>query len=245
MQEIIAFLFSEHKISEEILNDRWKKYWTKNIEELHEKEFIRKTANMFTVNSKIRPENIFLLLNYFIRHPCHPQTFVKFFDSILFQKSINTELIYHISKIQEALVFDSTTTRKIIKLLKMSPSALIYSNMPDPMIVTHRKKDKANALTNNFDNEYFMRMIYTKFQEDFNNPAMKEMFFHNKKIIEVETVTKIRIKSKRKTEIQSNIKTRHGLGETDEKLGNQVIQILVINSAPEPWENYTRNAMKA
>jgi len=151
--------------------------------------------------------------------------------------NINEDLLNKIQKIQGGTSIPKDYKEDCLKIIKWSPSALFWSLTPDKMITNHRSDGKAHhASLEEEDSKYIIQMLITLLSHDFKNNMLKEYFFNTYGFVELETNFKLKIKSKKKIELAVDYIDRLGLAKMAEKYNNEIIQIRIFNTQPEPWE---------
>jgi hypothetical protein len=236
-QLAISILFSKTILNLNELEIEYNDYLDKIIEILNELKIIKKQGNVLLLTQKIiSPDKLIKIITKMVEVSCNRNRFEDFYTSSVFIRSMNKKLIDVIKSIQGELIFSNAEYEKIKKILLISPSALLYAIVPDPLIINHRKNENAVSIVDKFDNQYFIRRLYEELTKDFENKAFQHFYYYSKDITEIETTTNIVLKNKTKVLLRDSIKKRIGIGETSEEYGAQLIQILILNDAPNPWE---------
>ena len=101
-------------------------------------------------------------------------------------RHVDEQLMLQACKVQADLKLDDDSQRKATELMRLSPSALIYALLPDPMIVTHHQG--ATAVPTNedmlaHDRNHFMRSLYNHLMRDFRTANLAK-YFHSQRRIE-------------------------------------------------------------
>ena len=212
------------------------------IEGLRNKEWIRVSGDNLSFGVPNNKKQFYHLLSeilkFFFQKEIPIDLFIDFFTSKFLNRKINKTFIKMISKIQGDLQFSDDLMDLSIKIIKISPSALLYSITPDPMIVTHRTKNPkiVNDEFDEFDRRIFKRGLFKQLSNDFEQAPLKEYFYETIGIREIENIQKVLIKSKSKLEIQEEYNIRMGIGAADQSIGGGYISILLLDNAPQPWE---------
>jgi hypothetical protein len=155
---------------------------------------------------------------------------------------INEQFIAEIQRIQGNLVLSLQDVQVAIRLLKWSPSAVLWAVQPDGMIVTHRNDPKGSAddVMNRFDRNYFFRQLYRSLGADLKHPIPRAYLLDVFNIREIQTKQRIVVKSSIGVELESDLDDRLGIGYLADNLtgpdgGNNILMLLLEN-APEPWD---------
>ncbi|HEV2913262.1 MAG TPA: hypothetical protein VGX92_08100 [Pyrinomonadaceae bacterium] len=167
---------------------------------------------------------------------------MEMLESDFYESHINEQFVAQIQKIQGNLPLSSPDVQDAIKLLRWSPSAVLWAVQPDPMIVTHRNDPnfKDDESMDRFDRNYFFRQLYGSLRNDLAHPIARAYLLDVYKVREIETKQKIIIKSSTNVELESDLHERLGVGELADNLrgpdGSNKILLLLMENAPEPWE---------
>jgi len=236
MQFVVAELFTAGRIKLDQISAPMARHKSKVIAQLSQDEIAHLEDGLLVAGNKMNtPEGAIKCLQYMTRSPCDARVFTTFFNSERFSGALNESMIAHIAGIQGGLRFGTEEVDKIIQVMKMSPRACVYAMTPDLLITNHRREPVVQEVLDQFDRTHFINKIYGALSADFSTDAMKNMFF-SKNIVEMETITEVIVKSGTGVLLQDRRKERIGLGKTAPEYGGGVIQILLVNSAPEPWE---------
>jgi len=153
-----------------------------------------------------------------------------------YDKFIDRNLLQYICETQEGLNIPEENINEVLKILQLSPSALIKALYPDPMIVNHRGKGLTNELIDQEDVNYFIQNSGMLLANDFKNPNLSEYFFKVRNLIELETNNNIIIKSRKCPEYELDFKERLQLGEMAEEYNKRIMIVKLLNNQPEPWD---------
>jgi len=153
-----------------------------------------------------------------------------------YNRYINEELLAQICKIQGGISIPKEYEEDCLKILKWSPSALLWSLKPDQMIVNHHSGGKSIYETlDKEDTSYFLQKLINLLSYDFKNKYLKDYFFKTCEIVELESNYRLKIKTKTKLELDMEYKERIGLAQMTEEYNNQIIHVRIFNEQPEPW----------
>ncbi|WP_391558933.1 restriction endonuclease [Robertmurraya sp.] len=153
-----------------------------------------------------------------------------------YDKHINEELFSHIQETQKGLPMSQEEKTKAIELLRLSPTALLRSLQPDPMIITHHEQGIRNEQMDIHDKNHFFRMLFNSLKRDFNSGFFTSYFHETRDLRELEIKQAIVVKNDKEAILQENIIERIGIGELADELGGGYIRLLVLDEAPQPWE---------
>jgi hypothetical protein len=163
-------------------------------------------------------------------------------QSETYGKNINVKLLSKICEIQGGIVILEKDIKNCIKILKWSPSALLWALNPQNIILTHRSGGK--AVFENLEKEdtsIFLQKIINLLFDDYKTSELKDFFFSTLQLFELETNLELKVKSKLKLEIDMNYKDRIGLAQLTEEYKNSIILVRIFNDQPEPWEREIKN----
>lgn len=159
-----------------------------------------------------------------------------------YDEHINKKLVENIMEIQGGINLSGKEINEVINVLKLSPTALIYSFYPDAIIVNHRNNTGIiNEKVDLEDKNYYLRKIHSFIKKDFTNPSLNKYFYSIRNIREIETLEEIKVKTDEKIIDENKLHERLGVGQLDESLGSGYINILLRSDAEEPWELYNKN----
>ena len=113
--------------------------------------------------------------------------------SNFYTSHINEQFVAEIQRIQGNLPLSDSDIQDAIKILKLSPSAVLWAVQPDQMIITHRNNPKFNfgESMDRFDRNYFFRELYRSLRHDLTHPIARTYLLDVFKIREIETKQKI------------------------------------------------------
>lgn len=158
------------------------------------------------------------------------------------EEHINERMVAEIQRIQGNLPLTRDDVQDTIKLLRWSPSALLWAVQPDMHITTHRtaKDFRGDNGTNQFDRNYFIRMLYGSLRRDWLNLIPRAYFSDVCGLREIETTQQVKVKSKAQVELQADLHERIGIAQLVDSLvgpdGTNKILVLLVENAPQPWE---------
>lgn len=161
----------------------------------------------------------------------------KFYGS-----NINERFVAEIQRIQGNLPLAPEDIELAMRMLKWSPSALLWAVQPDEMIVTHRNDPsfKSDASMDRFDRNYFFRQLHRCLSFDLKNHIARSYLLDVFQIREVQSQEKVIVKSSNGVELESDLNQRIGIGFLADALkgpdGTNSILMLMMENAPEPWD---------
>ena len=178
----------------------------------------------------------------FYKYLLNNQILLKSLNTDLYQKYIDYDLVDAIINIQYNIKLSNEEKRKLLNFIKMSPSSLISVLHEIDLIVNHRK-DPANLHDNvdvNDTNILFM-LLHQHLEKDFYNKSFKDFYYIHNNIKELEVKHMIKLKNKKEIVLENTNIKRLGIGQMSDEYNNQLVQILMIDNAPEPWEEINKN----
>lgn len=216
------------------------------INELTEKRWVRKSEDETEIFFPEDDKGLFysnLANTYLFLFGGQPQfDVVGVLKSEFYISHINEQFLAEIQSIQGNLPLSVSDIQDAIKLLKLSPSALLWAIQPDQMIVTHRNNPKFNQETTMdlFDRNYFFSNLYRSLRFDLTSPIARNYLIDVFKVREIETKQKIIVKSSKGIELEENLQDRLGIALLVDGLlgpdGSSYILMSLMENAPEPWE---------
>jgi hypothetical protein len=162
--------------------------------------------------------------------------------SDFYMSHIDTQLVAEIQRIQGNLPLSSEDKDLVIKILKWSASAMLYSVQPDEMIVSHRLDPKfvPDERMDRFDRNYFFGQVYRSINSDLNKHPARHYLLEMFKIREIHSKQKILVKSSDGVELETDLDQRVGIGYLADGFrgpdGSNTILMLLMEDAPEPWD---------
>lgn len=170
----------------------------------------------------------------------------SFFYGEFYDGLIDEDLLSFIATVQGGLEVPQEYVQDCLRILRWSPLALAWALTSDPMLVEKYKQEgfKNNDEFKKNDVRYFRMQLLETFEKNFKSRSWYDYFYHKRKIVEVEGRYSIKIKSKEKTEVELDAFTRIGVGEVAQEHGGGVIGVWKLESAPEPWEQWSEQEDK-
>lgn len=153
-----------------------------------------------------------------------------------YDSHITEGLLSEACRTQENLSLSPEEAELALRLMRWSPGALLYALTPDPMIVTHRRKEPPNEQSAAADRKQFLRALYRQFVRDFESGNFAEYFHRVRGLREVDRTQGIVVKSAEAVVHEGSIRQRMIVGQMEEKLGGGYVMVLGDEAGPEPWE---------
>jgi hypothetical protein len=149
---------------------------------------------------------------------------------------IDDRFLDAVLQIQGGLQIPPEVRAECVQLIRWSPTALLWSVTPDPMLVVHRQEGvPPPAMTDSDDNRYFRLQLLRYAATDFQNPMLASAYFEKFGLRELEFSRRATFKSGERAELSIDIRERHGIGRLTPGLGGGVIRVWLTEQAPEPW----------
>nr|WP_154982826.1 restriction endonuclease [Paenibacillus xylanexedens] len=231
---------ADKEVMKKVINDKYifceELELEREIEVLIERKFICHNKTLVYINENI--DDIFV---DFFRFLLSEIMMIGALGCRYYDELINHKIIPKIESIQKGLKITDDMLDVVIYLLKISPTALMKSLHPEPMIVSHYEQKMRGEQIKIFDRKYFLQMLYEGFLNDFDNPSLNEYFGKTRGLVEVERNQIIKIKSKEKLLFNGEVVERKAIGQMSEEYGGQYVKILVLDDQPEPWEETNEN----
>jgi hypothetical protein len=160
-----------------------------------------------------------------------------------YDRHIDRELISEVQRLQGNVSLTEEEADDLIRLLKLSPSALINLLVPVESILSHRAQAGAVANTGDLyrhDVKTLFDTAYSSLADDFRNPSLKEYFYAVRGVRELEVYQHVRVKTGEKVELEGDLSDRMAILRTTPELGGIFVLVSVLESAPQPWEIRSR-----
>ena len=170
--------------------------------------------------------------------------FLRPFGCAWYDRHIDQHLLAEACRIQEQLDLSAEEVEDALKLMRWSPRALLYALTPDPMIVTHRRKEPPNEQFVAADRKQFLRCLYRAFLWDFEMGDLAEYFHRVRGLREVDRAQEIVVKSGEAVAHRGLVRQRMMVGQMEEKAGGGYVMIQGDEAAPEPWELHKKGGQR-
>lgn len=161
----------------------------------------------------------------------------RFFSTNYFEHNLSDELFRHIGTIQGGMPVDGELLELLRRVLILSPSACVQCLVPQALIVNHRiNQPEVTANMDDHDQSLLRRIVLQAVASDFEQRGLYEYLYEVRGLREIDTRQSITIKTATEAILTSDVRIRHGIGAAAESLGGGYIGILILDHAPEPWE---------
>lgn len=157
--------------------------------------------------------------------------------SDFYQNNINRDFFDAIIKFHRDIRIPADIVDQLINILKWSPSALSYAISPDPYMEEHRSKQwELTEVLEEADTTHFIRELYQRFIQDFQNPGFTAYLYQDCNVAELEITLSVKIKDKKEILSQQTTTQRLGIFDFDNNGVKTPIIIDILNNQPEAWE---------
>lgn len=162
--------------------------------------------------------------------------------SPFYSKYINEQMVAEIQHIQGGVPLSPEDVVNAVKLLRWSPSALLWAVQPDEMLVNSRNADNSDIIEqiNRFQRDYLFQQLYRSLRFDMTHPIARAYMLGHCHIREIETTQKVTVKSGTGVQLESDLHERIGIGELADGYvgpdGGKYMLVRVLEDAPQPWE---------
>ncbi|PHS14485.1 MAG: hypothetical protein COA78_05670 [Blastopirellula sp.] len=149
----------------------------------------------------------------------------------------NEDLVSKISEVQGNLPIPESDEEMLLKLLSVSPSAVIRAINPIPFIVNSRNEfENIPERLNKTHLEFFFKVLFEGLYVDYDKRILFE-YYLNIDLIEFETVTNYKLKTSKNIFLEHEDRSRFAIGKMTSN-GDKTITIKLIktNDQPEPWD---------
>lgn len=161
----------------------------------------------------------------------------RFFSTDYFERNLNDDLFRHIGTIQGGLPVVGELLELLRRVLILSPSACVQCLVPQALIVNHRtNQPDVNANMDDHDRSILRRIVLQAVASDFEQRGLYEYLYEVRGLREIDTRQSVTIKTATEAILTSDVRIRHGIGAADDSIGGGYIGILILDHAPEPWE---------
>lgn len=183
----------------------------------------RYNLRLFSDNASV--DEIVLFYRFFT----HKSIVLKGILSKNYGLKIDEKFLMFILNNQGGVHLSEDKFQECLKLIKWSPSALIWGLIPDENIINHRSMGSAIAAEfETQDTNYFINMIYESFSIDFKNQLLGDYFF-SLGLRDIIIKSDVRILSEN-GEVAANLShDRIGLAKFGEEYDNRVVPVYLLN----------------
>lgn len=145
---------------------------------------------------------------------------VNVFSMDFYQRNIDDDLLKQIWSIQGGFELPNELTDKCLRLLRLSPSAMVYALQPDKFLFA------APAMSGNPDMmnlyyEHFMGILQESFLNDFKRPELSGLYFHSFHIEKVKISTSSSICFEGNDSVDLNVEQIYALAKLEKS--NQAV----------------------
>lgn len=162
--------------------------------------------------------------------------FSRSISRAIFKDLIDVELLESLLLIQGGIDYSEEEKENCLRILKWSPSALLYALRQD--VFLYNSSIFPGDIPPTIDRtrkDYYLQFLLKLLSSDFRSSELKDHFYNNCEIVELETELVYNIKSRKESIFNMQIIERLGLFPL-EGSSEQLVQILMIPSASQPWE---------
>lgn len=149
---------------------------------------------------------------------------------------INRAFVENICETQKGVVLGDSDIELAVRLLQMSPSAIVRCAEPLDMIVTHRGTEQDDSIMDAMDRDYLLKTMVESLQRDFEDRQLSHYFYTVRHLREFELSRQVRLKTEEGMVLAHDFSERRGIGQMTADEGGQFVHILMRPDAPQPWE---------
>ncbi|WP_419765401.1 MAG: hypothetical protein ACNI28_02895 [Arcobacter sp.] len=245
---ILILMESEIELTKETLLNEFKSYLKQSNIKYHKNYVFEALKHIKDRDFIISDDDKFLLsLNsindklLFYKFLLENQILLKSLNTNIYQKYIDFDLLEAIIKIQHNIILSEEEKTKFLNFIKMSPSSLSLVLYEIDLIVNHRKKSNDFSETMEIaDKNILFMLLHQKLEMDFNNKVFNDFYYLHNLVEELEVEHLIKLKDKTKVILENKNKKRLGIGQMADEYNNQLIPVLLLENAPEPWEKVNK-----
>lgn len=139
-------------------------------------------------------------------------------------------------RIKDNLLIEGADRAGLIQLMKWSPTGLLWALNPDEMLCGHRGKAPAvEELMTRVHVKYYRTQLLAFAIEDFRGPWFSRILHERYGLRELEIARHGVFKSQNGVEVDMDITERIALARFAPSSGGNLIHVLLVDHAPEPW----------
>ena len=148
---------------------------------------------------------------------------IEVFSTEFYQNNIDGELLEQIWAIQGGFRLPGCYIGKCLKLLRLSPSALVYALQKDSFFhAAHAMAGNTEMM--NLYYEHFMGKLQESFLDDFKKPELRDFYFHTHNIHNVKITTTSSIGLRENENLEISVEQNYALA----KLGKNDKAVLIV-----------------
>ncbi len=147
------------------------------------------------------------------------QFHVKVLSSPNYEDLINETSVELMLGIQNLNHLDSFEKKEVLRVLRLSPTAINYSIVPDQMLVNNVNDPAVERHENvlKFKKDHFFLNLYNCLKRDFHNKVLANYYLSKNNIDEMEEQISFRVKSKNEILLEREIIDRTGIGQLEDE----------------------------
>lgn len=165
------------------------------------------------------------------------ETLLEGLNSAFYDRHINDTLLDGILHAQGDLPLPVEQHEDIIRILKLSPTALVRALIPIQMITQHRINQACTAddRVDDYDRNVFYKHLIDGLVLDFGTPQLAQHFCGVRGVLEVEQSQGMVVKNAEGIDVK--LESRSRLTVRPSNVQGGFIHLWALSSQPEPWEH--------
>jgi hypothetical protein len=150
---------------------------------------------------------------------------------------INNDLLGESLRIKDELPVEEAEKPDLVKLMKWSPTGLLWALNPDEVLCGHRRKthELDTILVPDHIRYYRLQMLGFAFN-DFPSAGFMALLHERYGLRELEFGRRALFKSQIGVELEMEVTDRTRIAQYDPSLGGGLVHVWMTASAPEPWD---------
>jgi hypothetical protein len=206
-------------------------------------EVISDGACFTAVDEEGRYEYFIDVIKFWLTEEIKYETLLEGIRSAFYDRHIDEKMLQEVLKIQGNLPLHDEERQGVIRLLKLSPSALLRALHPYPMITTGRNEGdlRSDERVNETDRDLFYEYLSPCLVIDFRTPQIARHFWE-RGIWELEYRQNIIVKNNQGIMFETKSRSRHTIHPANAQGG--FLHFGVISAEPEPWEEAKSRSKK-
>jgi hypothetical protein len=154
-------------------------------------------------------------------------------SSAFYQRHIDGRLIDEVSTIQANLTFPEEDREALLWVFSLSPSALMNALLRQQLITEGRESMRGEEMIDNTDRNLFYDMLSQLLAHDYEQLVLGPHFWE-RGVAEIELQRGVILKSSQGVIASLQSHVRHTKPPSNTNVG--VLPMIVLNNAPQPWE---------
>ena len=149
---------------------------------------------------------------------------------------VDGELLDESLRVKDGLAIEDAHRSELVKLMKWSPTGLLWALSPDEILCGHRGKSlDADKFLAPDHARYYRAQMLSFAIDDFRGANFSTILHERYGLRELEFMRQGIFKSQDRVELEMDVTERTAIARTAPRLGGKLIHVWLTEHAPEPW----------